>query len=394
VIDNPLQLLRDDVAPGTGLTPGALLVAGRRRVRRRRAAAVTGIAALILVATVGVAAFAADRVPQPPAHHDPVPAPTGPASSDPAGARADCQITTLVVPDHSKVGPVVVDATGRWAAGLRIDHKGVVIWHDGKVSSQPGAAEVTMIVGVSSTGTVLGSGRRNAAGPSRALILKDGATSELSLPAGWPDSTLVYGTGINAAGDMVGRAGGGWGKPVRWRHQDPAHPAVLPTPDDRGGVPLAIAEDGLVGGYVGDMTAPRPYLWRTDGTGVELPLPAGTSGGAVEGLSSAFAVDASNGVRWLLVSSGTPAPAAIPGFGAVGRIAGQSVSRDGTILYSDGERSLLLHEGRVSDLPVPAGAAAVRATSLSGTGEVVGGVATDLAQTVTGNPLLWRCSAA
>lgn len=49
---------------------------------------------------------------------------------------------------------------------------------------------------------------------------------------------------------------------------------VLATPGGKGATALAVAEDGRVGGFLGDMVAGyKPYLWQADGAGAELPLP-------------------------------------------------------------------------------------------------------------------------
>ncbi|MFG2045295.1 hypothetical protein [Dactylosporangium sp. NPDC048998] len=398
MIDNPLQPLRDDAGPGTGLTAEGLVRAGRRRVRRRRTARAAAAAALVLVVTVGVAAVAELRPrPQPPG---PQPAPTATRPVPPAptpSATPGCQVYLLAMPDGVKVDPVVVDATGHWAAGLRADRRGVVIWHDGVVSSVVQDVDVTNLAGISAAGVAAGSGPAGD-GRSRAMTFQDDHATALPLPAGAPAGAATSGYGVNAGGDVVGtyddpRAG--TRRAVLWRHDDPVHPRVLATPAGRNAAAFAISPDGTVGGMLGDFAdGHRPYLWRPDGTGTELPRPAGKADGLVDGLAGEWATDFDNGVRWRLTgpgtsgTPGTPAPIAMP---AVDGATGRSLTADGTVLFSGPKRAVLWGAGEPVELPLPTGFAYVRARSASADGTVIGGVASNLQSTASGTPLLWRC---
>lgn len=386
--DNPLQMLRDDVAPGSWLTPDGLLAAGRRRVRRRRAALTGAAAALVLVVTVGVAAVAAERRPQPPAHPGPVPSPT---AAPTASTEPGCRQQVLAVPGGSKVERVVVDRTGSWAAGLRADRRGVVIWHDGAVSSVVSDISVTNLAGISSAGVAAGSGL-DAGGRSRALTFQGTYATTLALPAGAKTASFTYAWDINAGGDVVGMydaTAPGARSAVVWWHRDPIHPVLMTAPGGEHSAGIAIDDNGDVGGYVGDLSSHyRPVVWTADGAGVELDLAAGKRDGMVSGFGGGQALDLAENVRW------TPGPGkTTPEVyrTTADDLVGQDAGADGTVLLSSPKRAQLWREGRLTELPVPAGAQYVRAWSVNHDASVVGGVSANLQATQAGVPLLWIC---
>ncbi|HTJ37009.1 MAG TPA: hypothetical protein VL738_27605 [Dactylosporangium sp.] len=375
--DNPLQLLRDDVAPGTALNPGLLLAAGRRRVRRRRAA-ITGVAAaLVLVATLGVAALAADRLPQPPAHPDPSPTPA--LTVDPS-----CRSHALAVSGGTPIEHVVVDTTGRWAAGLRADHRGVVIWHDGEAAGGVQDVDVTSLAGISSSGVAAGTGN-DSGGRSRAMTFTGTHATVLTPPAGAAPASFTRASAVNGAGDVAGvyGPGGGGQQAVVWRRADPLHPRLLAAPDNSAA--MDISDNGEVGGYVGDIAGRhRPYVWDADGHGRELPLPAGAGDGLVNGLGAGYAFDLTANVRWL-TGPGSVEPA---GYAVPRGLTGRDVGADGTVLVSGDRQVALVRDQGTRQLPMPAGAESVRGTSMNHDGSVVGGVS---GGQPGGLPLLWIC---
>ncbi|MGI5241745.1 hypothetical protein [Dactylosporangium sp. CA-139066] len=393
MIENPLQLLREDAAPGTALTPERLLAAGRGRVRRRRAAITGGVAAAVLVATVGVAAFAAPGpTPRPPLAPSPRPAASLPTGSLPA--EPDCRSSSLTVPGGGAIERVVVDPTGSWAAGLRADHRGVVIWHDGEVSSTVADVDVTALAGISSGGVAAGTG------PGPRALTFTGTHATALTPPGGSSSTQAF--DINGAGDVVGAYGtpGGGQQAVEWRRSDPLHPRTLAVPAGESAAALVIADDGTIGGYLGAATGRhRAHVWPADGPGRTLdPSTDPQTDTAIDGLGGGYAFDLGR-------TKGLPPPDRLPGMTPAPQVerwpltpgsedpvvlllqpddGGQDAAADGTLLINEGERAVLERLHASTELPRPAGFTSVRATSLNRNASVVGGVA-------DGGPLLWRC---
>ncbi|WP_433062506.1 hypothetical protein [Dactylosporangium sp. CS-033363] len=382
---NPLQELRDLDGPGTALTAEGLVRAGRARVRRRRQA-VAGLAAvLVLVLTVGTAAVAGLQQPPHPADRGrPYP---GPMSGLPP-APAACDVQMLPLPSGVEgTGPPVIDSTGHWAAGLMDDHTGVVIWRDGVVFGVDGDEQVQYLHAVNSSGTAVGSA--NVAGRAAAVTFTD-RMNVLPLPAGMPVTTSLWGTGINGAGTVVGytTASSNVSKPVLWRD---GKAELLAVPGGGSGAANWISDDGWVGGLVGQVyDAYRPYVWRPDGTGFELPLPAGVGKGMVNAIAGEWAVDFDNHLRWRLTTPGTPLPQP---FGVADGIYVRALAADGTVTLSGSKSASLWGFGDPVDLPLPAGFSKYQMGGISADGRVIGGVAQHLmdANTFGGEPFRWVC---
>jgi hypothetical protein len=389
--ENPLGPLRDDAAPGTRLTADGLVAAGRRRVRRRRRALAGAAAALVLVVTVGAAAVAGTPIrPAPTRPTDPMPTVTRPAPPSPSAspsATPGCHVYLLIMPDRVRIEKVVVDATGRWAAGLRADWR-LVIWHDNEVVGVVRDVLVNHLAGISSDGVAAGAGQVDGKGWMRAMTFQGDRAVVLPSP-GENGNTRVWGT--NAGGDVVGTAdlAGGRQRAVLWPRSDPSRPQVLPTPGGRNSAAYAIARDGTVVGMLGSpATDQRPYIWRPDGTGVQLPLPAGATDGQVDDVAGAWAADFDNRVRWRLSDPGTPASKPLPEVTGAGP---RDLAEDGSVLFGGNKRALVWGAGGPQELPLATGFPFALAVSINADATVVGGVATTL-YAHGGAPFLWRCT--
>ncbi|WP_433220652.1 hypothetical protein ACQP00_18420 [Dactylosporangium sp. CS-047395] len=381
--ENPLQELRDLDGPGTALTADGLLRAGRARVRRRRQAVVGLAAVLVLVLTVGSAAIAGLRQPPQPADRGrPYPAPTSGLPSAPP----NCDVQMLPLPSGVEgTGPPVIDSTGHWAAGLMDTHTGVVIWRDGVILSVDGDEQVQYLHAVNASGTAVGTA--NVAGRSAAVTFTD-RMNVLPLPGGVPVSASLSGSGINAAGTVVGYyTAAEVSKPVLWRDGK----AELLTVPGGSGAALWISDDGWVGGIVGRLyDAYRPYVWRPDGTGFELPLPDGVGKGMVNAIAGEWAVDFDNHVRWRLTTPGTPAPQP---FSVAQGIYVRALAADGTVTLSGSKMAAVWGFGDLVGLALPAGFSKYQMGGISADGRVIGGAAQHLmdANTFGGSPFRWVC---
>jgi hypothetical protein len=383
---NPLQELRDDIAPGTLLTADVLVRAGRARVRRRRTAIVGVAAAFVLVLTVGVAAVAGLR---PPSDDRPVqPGPTsGPVSGSPVPAAPSCGSQLLPVPGDAETQAPVLSPGGRWAAAALASRAGVLLWSDGTAPVTLAADRTVFgMAGVSDKGevaaTAQGSDHR-----MYAMTFKSDYAVRLTLPD--PDAqTAAY--GVNGGGDVVGSMDlAGKRRPMLWRYRDPARPVVLTVPGGGTGTAVAIPAEGVVGGFIGDdATTRRPYLWKADGTGEALPLPAGVGEGAVNAVAGEWAVDFDNRVRWRLTQPGTPQPVALP---EVADAVGRAMAVDGSVLYGGSGRAVVWGAGQPVELPLPAGYSRYTVGGISADGRTAGGLAQHLMNSGGGAPLLWHC---
>jgi hypothetical protein len=389
--ENPLGPLRDDAAPGTRLTADGLVAAGRRRVRRRRRALAGAAAALVLVVTVGAAAVAGTTIrPAPTRPTDPVPTATRPVPPSPSpspSATPGCHVYLLIAPERRRIEPVVVDPTGRWAAGMHTDRRGVVIWHDGQVAGVVRDVTVYFLNGISADGVAVGTGL-NKDNRQRALVFQGDRATELPLP---PGATDTFATATNAAGDVVGIVwlSSGPRRAVRWPRGDPSHPQVLPTPGGRNSAATAIAPDGTIGGMLGDPgTQQRPYIWRPDGTGVQLPLLDGKPDGWVGHVAGGWAADFGHDQRWRLTDPGVPAARPIP---QIAGVPGRALADDGSVLYSSDKRTVVWGAGEPRELPRPTGFESGRAVSMSADATVIGGVGKSMYAN-GGAPFLWRCT--
>ena len=276
-----LAELRDRDVPPLDVDLDRAMTTGRRRVRVRRAA-VAGLAA-----ATGLLAVAGVLVTLDPA---PGPAPdtaagtatgpaTGPATggargTDPpvAGGLPACTVKALAVPAGAPhVSATAVDPSGRYVVGYAAaseetgEQGAALLWDAGTVRNLnvPGFAAAASAV--NSAGTVAGTVTRDH--DLVAWVYRDGQVTTLPTLDGRPSSV----SGINERGDIVGIVylANDVTTAVLWPADRPGTVRPLAAPGAAGAV--ALAADGTVVGFV----AGRPYLWQPDGTGRDLPVPAG-----------------------------------------------------------------------------------------------------------------------
>ncbi|WP_432968559.1 hypothetical protein [Dactylosporangium sp. CA-233914] len=376
---NPLSALRDDDAPGTRLSAEGLVLAGRRRVRRRRNAIVGTAFALVLVLTAGVAAVAGTRPAARPAIPDP-PVPT-------ASPTAACTVDLLPVPDGRELLAPVVDPTGHWAAARLSDRNGAVIWHDGVIDAVYTDIDIIALHGISAKGAAVATATVD--GRLRAITLRRDYKVVLTLPQGASAQSVTYGMGINAGGDVVGYydPADGNRRPILWRFKEPLAPVLLATPGNQEGGALSIADDGRVGGFLGAIdNSPKPYLWGADGTGRQLPLADRQADGTVGAIAGSWAADLGNSVRWRLDEPAIATRVEVSQAAAVG------LAGDGTMLYGGARSAVLWGVGSPRRLALPPGYSSYLTGTISADGRVAAGAARQPKNNGGGAPFLWHCT--
>ncbi|MFE9192782.1 hypothetical protein ACFYL6_24600 [Micromonospora sp. NPDC007208] len=377
-------LLRSVPVPEPRVDVSRAVRDGRRRRRRHR---VGGIAALTVLAGVGVVgAVQVGGTASTPAPTTPAlavsPAETGSATPRPP---VTCQASWLSQPID---GPVAVanrvDPTGRHIVGdigTGQEDGRVVLWSDGRPVVLPAAARYAAAVNAS--GYVVGTN-----GDGTGWVYRDGKLRFLATPPGY-DAVLVH--AVNGRGDIVGTA----------RRSDDSHRAVLWSVDhpqryrllgERGSSATGITEDGAIVGTMGEL----PYRWTPQGVGAALAVPDGYPRASVDSAHGEWAIGMVPGgerggavqmlpVRWNLA---TGAVNVLP-FPGVAGIAG-----NGDLLVADGAPLVVALDGTTRRLP---GRPEVRTTE-AGTYTAEG--ISDDGLTVVGavyenqayRPLVWRCT--
>jgi uncharacterized membrane protein len=350
-----LAELRDRDVPPLDVDVDRAMNTGRRRVRIRRAA-VAGLAA-----ATGLLAVAGVLVALDPATGPAPDTATGTATgatrgTDPpaAGGPRACTVRALAVPAGERhVSATAVDPTGRYVVGYAAaseetgEQGAALLWDAGTVASPgdksgtvaspgdtsgiprklpvPGFAAAASAV--NAAGTVAGTVTRNH--DLVAWVYRDGQVTTLPTLDGRPSSA----SGINERGDIVGTVYGADDvtRAVLWPADRPGTVRVLAAPGAAGAV--AVAADGTVVGYGNGM---RPYLWQPDGTGRELPVPAGVVITQVRGIAGDWAVGVANeapnpdsqpAVRWNLRDGRA---ATVPA------VAPSAVTTDGVVIGTGG----------------------------------------------------------
>ncbi|MFI6067131.1 hypothetical protein ACIA47_18015 [Micromonospora sp. NPDC051227] len=378
------ELLRSVPVPEPRVDLRRAVRDGRRRRRRRR---VGGIAALTVLAGVGVVgAVQAGGTAGPPVPTPPALA-VSPAGSGSAVPRPPltCQASWLSQPIG---GPVAVanrvDPSGRHIVGdvgTGQEDGRVVLWTDGRSVVLPAGARHAAAVNAS--GDVVGTD-----GDGTGWLYRNGKLHFLATPPGY-DAVLVH--AVNGRGDIVGTA----------RRFDDSHHAVLWSTDQPqkyrlvgqpGSSATGITEDGTIVGTMGE----RPYRWTPQGVGSALAVPDGYRRASVDSARGEWAIGMVPGgkrsgavqmlpVRWNLA---TGAVNLLPFSGANG------VAGNGELLVSDGAPLVVAPDGTSRRLP---GHPEVRATE-AGTYTAEG--ISDDGLTVVGavhekrayRPLVWRCT--
>ncbi|GLZ62488.1 hypothetical protein [Micromonospora sp. NBRC 107095] len=376
-------LLRSVSVPEPRVDVSRAVRDGRRRRQRRR---VAGVAALTVLAGVGVVgAVQVGGTASSPAPTTPAlavsPAATGSAAPRPP---VTCQASWLSQPIDGPVAVAVgVDPTGRYVVGdigTGQEDGRVVLWTDGRPVVLPKTARHAAAVNAS--GHVVGTD-----GDGTGWVYRDGKLRPLATPPGY-DAVLVH--AVNARGDIVGtaRRSDDSHQAVRW---STAQPQTYRLIGQRGSTATGITDDGTI---VGEMDQ-QPYRWTPQGVGAALTVPEGYPRASVESAQGEWAVGmvpgGSNGdavqmlpVRWNLA---TGAVGLLPFPGASG------ISGEGEVLVGDGAPLIVAPDGTSRRLP---GRPEVRATEpgtytaegISDDGlTVVGAVYENQAY----RPLVWRC---
>jgi uncharacterized membrane protein len=331
----------------------------------------------------------------------PVPATGNPttraaAESGPTEPPTTCAVERLAEPDGSRLSNAVgADRTGRLIVGFAArpddSHKQhVLIWDDGEPTEidLPGVEE--SLFDINSSGAAVGASFDPKG--SRFLtpwIYRDGEVAAL------PGVDSGAATGINDRGDVTGSR---WTdlppRPVWWPAGAQA-PIDLPVPDPAiGGEAAAIDEDGtIVGHYFDEPLGPEnAFVWRPDGTGSRLPLPAGTT-------SPSRALHVENG--WIIGYASTPDEELVDvrwhlGSGEVRTFPGlsrlTSVNAHGwmTALDANGNAVLVSKDNGAVPLPGLTQQGGSFPQTLSDDGRVIAGFSPDADGTI--RAVRWRCN--
>lgn len=392
-----LRPLGEESVPPSGLDVATLVGAGRRRVRRRRLAALAGTGGLAAVALLAVPLVASgvDRT-APGRPSGPVAAaPTTASREAPAPAPAvpaTCVVRRLPVP--AGVTEAVVydgDPTGRFQVGVgyAATETSVLLWDAGRLTvlSPPTAGADTLVVNAS--GVVAGSG------DGIAWVYENSTYRRLPLVDPGPGGGVEV-TGINARGEVVGNQGT-LGKlkddvgvrhplrvPVRWP-AGAGSPRALPLPAGDLDVSAAdIADDGTVVGQKSgrddqpSRAADRALVWTGDGEPRELAATGGAGATAIAGdwvIGWSAVTDGFRQERWNL-RTGAAAP--VDQLAYVGEV-NQHGWMAGFVRASDGfETPAFAAGGTVVRLPSLDGAAPSKegpgAYTISDDGRVLSGL--------------------
>ncbi|MER7280666.1 hypothetical protein ABT369_40120 [Dactylosporangium sp. NPDC000244] len=256
---------------------------GRRRRSARRAALVSGIAVAVAVVVAVPAALALTRDESAPPGQDP-PAPATGVSRGPQPKRSvaapppyaepptSCNVHEL--PSPSSGGePTLVTAgspDGKVHFGRLLlpgNEMRVVRWRAGQPATVAVQGSQPKVNAVNNDGDAVGS---SIIGDKLAAWLLRDDDEVVLLPGG--DNAIA--NAINGDGVVAGTRGG---RPVVWRNTATA-PVELPLPAGaRSGQGRTMDDFGNVLGSIVVGQQEWPYVWASDGTGRQLPLPAGTS---------------------------------------------------------------------------------------------------------------------
>jgi uncharacterized membrane protein len=190
------------------------------------------------------------------------------------GARADCAVETLPIPEGlrftfttgmSDDGSVVAYRAYPLDFG---DERYPLLYAGGEVTEVPIPGTDQQVADVNASG--FGAGYGYVDGSVVPYLVEGGKVAELASEDGGEAN------GVNERGDIVGARGQYPQVPVVWPAGE-EQPVDLPLPEGAGsGTATEIGDDGTIVGYYedaeGDFT---PYVWDADGTGAPLPLPDG-----------------------------------------------------------------------------------------------------------------------
>jgi len=404
--DNLRDRLESASTPPSRVDVEMLVIAGRRRAFRRRAAETAGGVALVTAVLLAVpwvlntankdpvaplvAGAGKSESPTPAVSGTPL-APAAPASAPttPLSRSGDCVMEKLAVPEGTgDVSAAAVDPTGRFIVGngsVGQDFRGV-LWSDGKPHALPLAGESVQATDVNSSGVVVGLVSEGA--ESYAFRYQDGRLTRLRTPKG--DWHVYPEPAINASGDIVlnaeprGNTGGRDSIVLLWKAGGTTA-TRLPLP--AGANASDIGDDGtLVGAMYVDGSAVDAYSWDQKGEGRKLERPDGAEGAAAYAVSGEWATGGvwtgGNGraAVWSL-RTGALAYPKLTEVGAAVNSAGLAVGLDGAVARG----------GAALALDAPKGEVAI-ARDVSDTGLVVGlAMSDDKQDTANLGPRAWRC---
>jgi hypothetical protein len=390
------------------------MVDGRaRRRRRRNRHAVTGavavVAALALAVPVmlprGGSAPAPAAIPSRTAS----PAPTMPA------APAACQAHLL--PDAGGVKDsevLAADPTGRYQVGYSeiAGRWTVVVWDDGQLAGSvemPGPRPT--VAGINSAGVVVGYmvPQTMLMPPSTsAWVYRDGHLSYLPAAPGDTGLTRYTANGIDAAGDIVGYAYEPGPKSdqesarlVVWPANASATPrAVAPPAGTAFAVPepagtASIEDDGRIYAPVA-VPGPKPgmtylaeYSWSPTGVATKLTVPDGFGRSWVTERDGQLLGDLEGAAGTTTYASLDLSSGQLARYPAPFTMA--AVNRWGWAVGTEKSRlSVAVLDGHVLELPVPisGGDFQVAVSTISDSGEAIGGTLTVAGQA---HAVLWTC---
>ncbi len=298
----------DEAIPSSKVDVSQLVAAGRRRVRARRWAGVTGAGALTAAALV----TAVTLVPQQNPPHLAASAtmsPAVPATSAAPAARpapafpASCTAKLLRVPNNAAESEVRGgDPSGRYLVGGYSDSRGnrlPVLWENGTPIAIPAPGENLYSIAVNAAGVVAGTSDKVSNGKIELFnwVYRDGKVSLLGEVLTEP-SKFIQVVDINSRGDILAdtRSSGGQTdrqRPGIWKAGGGFQ--QLADPGNLGQLTaFALDDDGSVAGRY--MAGPgfegeRSLLWTSDGRLTTLAPPTGYGpGGALRLLRSGWAI--------------------------------------------------------------------------------------------------------
>ncbi|WP_446217333.1 hypothetical protein [Micromonospora sp. IBHARD004] len=291
--------------PPSGVDVGAVLRSVRRADRRRRRLTVA-LAAVAVLAVGGGSVVVLGRdgrghglapvTGRPSAKPTETrPAPTVvPVTVTMSGTAASCTFEQYPVPQEAWFPRVVAaDASGRILIGTAgVSNKAVdrlrsylVRWVRGEPSLHELPKRVPFTpIAVNASGLVVGWGDADDNKPGVPRLYQDGQLSDLRLPPGYDGGRALA---VNDRGDVLGvayRATGG--APVVWSAGSDQPPRVFGAPGSYN--VLGWTRDGTIVGIEtvqrgGAKTDRKVRLWRTDGSIVVMPAPAGWAPGGLSG---------------------------------------------------------------------------------------------------------------
>jgi uncharacterized membrane protein len=418
------SLDRDPPAPST-IDIERAVKDGRRRARRRTAAqAASAVVAAALVIAGGAAAVAVRTGGQDTVDPDAAPAQTGPSSTEGASAAASagpsasapvqvpappaptrCALSLLPIPDGVRMALVTgADPTGRLIVGRSYPGGGshqVLLWRDGTVHKVPLDGDDQALNDINTAGTAVGGTFRAKPGGGeediRQVPVAYLANGSLLTLAGVVDGTAHA---VNEAGTIVGESAR---RPVRWASPSGTAQQLPLPPGATSGDARDIDEDGTIVGFVEfDGRDERPYVWFTDGTHRELPLPTGAppAGGQQRQFVRAYGIrngwvtgiagmtPAAGAVRWNLRAGEVKVFAEFQSRASMANAHGWQVGTDlqGRAMFLSPAGPVVLpalaaHEpGNLKNI----------ATTVSDDGRTIGGQSDDSNEVI--RAVVWRCS--